>query len=59
MGREMVRLVLQQIDQPGSAPSQVVFATELILRGSTGDAGEGEAEGHEDGAPSARWVPRA
>ncbi len=38
MGREMVRLVLQQIDEPGTAASQVVFATELVLRGSTGDS---------------------
>lgn len=38
MGREMVRLVLQQINEPGSAASQVVFATELVLRGSTGHA---------------------
>jgi len=38
MGREMVRLVLQQIDEPGSAANQVVFSTKLILRESTGDA---------------------
>lgn len=38
MGREMVRLVLQQINDPDSAASQVVFATELVLRGSTGDS---------------------
>ena len=37
MGREMVRLVLQQIDEPGAAANQVVFSTELVLRGSTGD----------------------
>lgn len=37
MGREMVRLVLQRIDEPGVAASQVVFATELVLRGSTGE----------------------
>ena len=35
MGREMVRLVLQQINEPGSAASQVIFSTELVLRGST------------------------
>jgi hypothetical protein len=40
MGREMVRLVLQQISDPDSAASQVVFATELVLRGSTGDSTE-------------------
>jgi DNA-binding LacI/PurR family transcriptional regulator len=38
MGREMVRLVLQRIDEPDLAPQQVVFGTELVLRGSTGDA---------------------
>ena len=38
MGREMVRLVLQRINEPGAAANQVVFSTELILRGSTGDA---------------------
>lgn len=43
MGREMVRLVLQQINEPGSAANEVVFATELILRGSTGDTDEASA----------------
>jgi DNA-binding LacI/PurR family transcriptional regulator len=38
MGREMVRLVLQQVSEPGLSPQQVLFATELVLRGSTGDA---------------------
>ena len=37
MGREMVRLVLQQVSDPATVPSQVVFGTELVLRGSTGD----------------------
>jgi DNA-binding LacI/PurR family transcriptional regulator len=36
MGREMARLLLRQIDEPGSAPSQVVFATELVVRESSG-----------------------
>ena len=40
MGREMVRLVLQQVSEPGTAASQVVFSTELVLRGSTGDETE-------------------
>jgi len=40
IGREMVRLVLQQISDPGSAANHVVFATELVLRGSTGDSTE-------------------
>jgi DNA-binding LacI/PurR family transcriptional regulator len=35
MGREMVRLVLQQIEQPSEAAQQVVFGTELVLRQST------------------------
>ena len=46
MGREMVRLVLQQVNEPGAAANQVVFATELVLRGSTGHATD-------DGAASA------
>ncbi len=37
LGREMVRLVLQRVEEPAAAPSEVVFATELVLRGSTGD----------------------
>jgi DNA-binding LacI/PurR family transcriptional regulator len=35
MGREMARLLLHRIDHPGDAPSQVVFATELVVRGSS------------------------
>ena len=35
MGREMARLLLQHIDAPASAPSQVVFATELVVRESS------------------------
>lgn len=41
MGREMVRLVLQHVNEPGSAANQVIFATELVLRGSTGHADDG------------------
>jgi DNA-binding LacI/PurR family transcriptional regulator len=37
MGREMVRLVLQRVNEPALSPQQVVFGTELVLRGSTGD----------------------
>ena len=33
LGREMVRLVLQQLNDPSGAANQVVFATELVLRG--------------------------
>jgi DNA-binding LacI/PurR family transcriptional regulator len=36
MGREMARLLLHQIDEPGSEPSQVVFGTELVIRESSG-----------------------
>jgi DNA-binding LacI/PurR family transcriptional regulator len=35
MGREMVRLLLHQIDQPGEAAQQVIFGTELIVRDSS------------------------
>jgi DNA-binding LacI/PurR family transcriptional regulator len=38
MGREMARLLLHRIDNPGEAPSQVVFATELVVRESSGGA---------------------
>ncbi|MGD8485211.1 MAG: LacI family DNA-binding transcriptional regulator [Chloroflexota bacterium] len=51
MGREMVRLVLQQIDEPGSAANQVIFATELVLRGSTGDTDEDRASAPAGEAP--------
>lgn len=36
MGREMARLLLSRIDHPGDAASQVVFATELVVRESSG-----------------------
>ena len=35
MGREMARLLMQHIDAPAGAPSQVVFATELVVRESS------------------------
>lgn len=35
MGRELSRLLLHRIDRPGDALSQVVFATELVVRGSS------------------------
>jgi DNA-binding LacI/PurR family transcriptional regulator len=35
MGREMSRLLLRRIEDPGDAPSQVVFATELVVRESS------------------------
>jgi DNA-binding LacI/PurR family transcriptional regulator len=38
MGREMARLLLHRIEEPGAAPSQVVFATELVVRASSGGA---------------------
>lgn len=37
MGREMVRLVLQRVGQPDLPPQEVIFGTELVLRGSTDD----------------------
>jgi DNA-binding LacI/PurR family transcriptional regulator len=45
MGREMVRLLLQRIGQPGLAPQEVIFGTELVLRGSTDDVAEPAAPG--------------
>ncbi len=36
MGREMVRLLLESIDERDRAPRQVILVTELILRGSCG-----------------------
>ena len=56
MGREMVRLVLQQVSEPGRAASEVIFATELILRGSTGDVADGGAAGSAAGAASSASV---
>ena len=38
MGREMVRLVLQRVGEPSLPSQEVIFGTELVLRGSTGDA---------------------
>jgi len=38
MGREMARLLLHRIEHPGEAPSQVVFATDLVVRESSGGA---------------------
>lgn len=35
MGREMARLLLHRIDSPDDAASQVVFATELVVRESS------------------------
>jgi DNA-binding LacI/PurR family transcriptional regulator len=35
MGREMARLLVRQIADPGGAPSRVIFPTELIVRGSS------------------------
>jgi DNA-binding LacI/PurR family transcriptional regulator len=35
MGRAMARLLLQHIDDPDGAPSQVVFPTELVVRESS------------------------
>jgi DNA-binding LacI/PurR family transcriptional regulator len=35
MGREMARLLVRQIADPGGAPSRVIFPTELIVRDSS------------------------
>jgi DNA-binding LacI/PurR family transcriptional regulator len=35
MGREMARLLMRQINEPGGAPSRVIFPTELIVRESS------------------------
>jgi DNA-binding LacI/PurR family transcriptional regulator len=35
MGREMARLLMRQIADPGGAPSRVIFPTELIVRDSS------------------------
>ncbi|MEO8463082.1 MAG: LacI family DNA-binding transcriptional regulator [Chloroflexota bacterium] len=35
MGREMARLLLRQIEDPDDAPSQIVFATDLVVRDSS------------------------
>jgi DNA-binding LacI/PurR family transcriptional regulator len=40
MGQEMVRLLLQRIGRPDLPPQEVIFGTELVLRGSTGDVTE-------------------
>ena len=37
MGREMARLLLHEIRNPGGAPRQVILGTELIVRGSSTD----------------------
>ncbi len=39
MGREIIRLLLRRIANPADAPSQVVFATELVVRESSGGPG--------------------
>lgn len=35
MGREMARLLMRQIADPGGAPSRVIFPTELVVRDSS------------------------
>lgn len=39
MGREITHLLLRRIENPGDTPSQVVFATELVVRESSGGSG--------------------
>lgn len=35
MGREMARLLMRQVADPGGAPSRVIFPTELVVRDSS------------------------
>ena len=58
----MVRLVLQQIVEPGLAAHQVVFGTELVLRGSSGGAADSAAVAQSEDAASAavrRYEPES
>lgn len=43
MGREMTRLLLQEIRAPGGAPRRVILETRLVVRESSAGAGEGGA----------------
>ena len=44
MGREMARLLLEEIRDPGRPPRRVILDTELVIRGSTSDAPDGTRE---------------
>lgn len=43
MGREAVRILVEEMAAPGAAPQRVVFAPELVTRESTGGAAEAAA----------------
>jgi DNA-binding LacI/PurR family transcriptional regulator len=45
MGREMTRLLMQEIRSPGGAPRRVILETELVVRESSGGAAGGGAAG--------------
>jgi DNA-binding LacI/PurR family transcriptional regulator len=45
MGREMTRLLMQEIRSPGGAPRRVILETELVVRESSGGAAGGGATG--------------
>lgn len=45
MGREMARLLMQEIRSPGAPPRRVILDTELVVRGSSVPEGGGDAAG--------------
>ena len=45
MGREMARLLMQEIRSPGAPPRRVILDTQLVVRGSSVPEGGGEAVG--------------
>ena len=45
MGREMTRLLMQEIRSPGAPPRRVILDTQLIVRGSSVPEGGGDAVG--------------
>ncbi|HYI66814.1 MAG TPA: LacI family DNA-binding transcriptional regulator [Candidatus Limnocylindrales bacterium] len=45
MGREMTRLLMQEIRAPGGAPRRVILETQLVVRESSAGVGEGGATG--------------
>ena len=45
MGREMARLLMQEIRRPGAPPRRVILDTRLVVRGSSAPEGGGNAVG--------------
>ena len=45
MGREMARLLMQDIRNPGAPPRRVILDTQLVVRGSSVPEGGGDAAG--------------